>query len=843
MGAALPVHGVTENEDLHVHWVRKDTRPWLLKYADEVGFIAPGVVIGGAILPLLFPQFTDLLFVLGMLVYWMVGARIRRSSLQMPMRPAPRVKLNPFRKTHRNQAGAAVVNSGILLLGYELGSGTAIVQDDDNVRQHYLVLGTTGSGKTRFILSVIYIALLWNSGAIFVDGKGDSLTFWLLYRIARRLDRTDDLMVLNFLNGGREAGNRPSPVTRLSNTNNGWQSSTSSMIVEMIAGMMPSSGGDAEYWRGRAKIMVGSVIRLLTDMRNRGEISLDVQALRDHMPLSKLMDLVKRNDFDDFRKAGLRAYLMDLGIQEREIEVWGTENQLDFAPKVIEQHGYLQQQLTEILGELGDNLRHIFGVRFGEVHWPTVLYKRKIVFVMLPVLEKSTDTVRGYGRLIFSGIRSALAPALGDTLEGWNEYVMSRKIAGSDIPMFLIFDEWGNYATQGAAAMVSQVRGLGISAWFLSQDEPGMRKDESLDRETGSLIGSTNTKMCMLIEEMEHTYKLFNLRSHKSYVNRREGQKVDEYSLNQDYYDTGQTRLEESDRISPRDLVSQGLGEAHITNRDKLLRARLLYIDPPEVPFAQINQWLDAMPNSKHAFDKYGKLSESARDFFDKTTVASRNLRLDQTSPSRVSRHLNALFSGFEKAAGAVESRTEAAICAVGFTDYAARKNDYYARQMIQSSVRKLTDTAPEFNDQVENQPSADHLPTDQPPYIDNNGPQTPPPARQIDAQSEAEVRQGIFMDMLDESLSELIVDIDGLRADAKDGLSLKGQIKHAAYIMDDDEDFDPDSAVQRLRENLPDHPAEPTPSPRSKQELSDDILALTDAISKQYGAKSEDDR
>lgn len=822
MSATLGVHGVEPNADLNINWVRADTRPFMVKMSERIGGLAPLIYVLIGLSALFFPASADFIFLGGSIFFLIANSKRRKAPLATP--------------EHRNWLGMKR-GKGIIVLGRDMATNMVVAQDDDTARQHYLALGTTGSGKSRFMVSMVFCALLYNSGALIIDGKGDTATFWLIYRICRRLDRTDDLLIVNFLNGGKESGGNPSPVTRLSNTNNSWASATSDMITEMLAGMMPGGGGDAEYWRGRARTMVSSLIRLLVDMRSRGEVALGVQTLRDWMPLAKLMELAKRQDFDDHRKAGLLSYLMDLGIQEADFERFGTPEQQDFAPKVVEQHGYLQQQLTQVLGELGDTYRHIFGVNYGEVHWPTVLFKRKIVFVLLPVLEKSPDTISGLGRLVFSGLRTALAPALGDKLEGTHDYVMSRKIADSDVPMYMFFDEWGNYASIGAAAIVSQVRGLGVSCWFMTQDEPGMRKDEALDREASSIIGNCNTKICMRIEEMKHTYELFQLRGGKAHVNRRQGSEYKGNTVSGSYHDSGSTTIEHIDRIDPRDLVSQEAGQAHVTIGDNLLRMQVLYIDPPPMKYARINQWLDCLPSNAAEYDKFRAGSDALEDFFDKDKFQKLETALRKYRPTEISPILRSLKESFQQGMRATGGDgTKAGIIAVGLIDHKASIEDAEHQEMVERSIHGIVSPPEARTDNLVPEP------IDSPESSDAEDSTGGSPTAQetegasTDFATQTQVMQKAFTEGLEATVSQSLRNLTGYTAEERETHSMSAQIEKGGRLLDiDNAQDDAAKGMRALKDSTPDYPKPPTPRKKTEGQVADCIeearrqIALSD--------------
>lgn len=862
---AMPLLGIHENEHLHEHWVRRDTRPWLIKYASKLGSIAPYVMAAFALLVLAFPSYTDLILGIGLFARLILASKVPSFPIATPMR-----KKWPW--------SSKTVGDGIQILGTELGTGRIICQSSDQARQHQFLMGTTGSGKTRTVLSHLFSgSIVWGGGGTIVDGKGDSLTFWLLYRMCRRMDRTDDLMVINFLNGGQESGNRASPVTRMSNTTNSWSSATSDAVAEMLSGLMASGGGDGDYWRGRARTMVSTVIRLLVAMRNRGEIVLDVQTLREHLPLEQLVRLAKRDDFRKTQKAGLMAYLYDLGVSEQEIELFGTDQQLDFSPKAVEQHGYNLQQLTEALGMMADSFRHIFGVRFGEVDWKSCLYRKKIVFVLLPALEKSPDSISSLGRLIFAAIRSALSPALGDVLEGSYDYVMSRKIADSPIPYFLYFDEYGAYAQPGNALFATMCRGLGISVVFASQDEPGMRKSQEMDREVKSIIGSTNTKICMRIEEMKDTYEVFSSGAGKARIAVQDGDRRDNGGFFKGYYNEGTTKIEERDRVNERDLKNQEAGEAHLMWKDQLLRCKLLWIDPPSVPYARINQWMDLLPNSELELKQ--SATAASGKLFDKKTLAERHAKHVEQSPAMHSESIRDLFSAYREGMELSEgSPVESGIFAIARLVSLHNEDLDSIREQIDAGKQEVEDRVSNKNlghtgtqtelpisnihaaDQPQTPPQArlsadvdDESPIPEEPTTAQSGQSSTTPdtvseqplRREVDSEQLARdvaERQAMFMSALQGSVSDALSSVEDLTPAERQILGVDGQLKRAQEFLDvEDREADLERSLSTLRETTPDYPVPPTPERISKDSLESAIADIKSALDARFGPGNDD--
>lgn len=93
---------------------------------------------------------------------------------------------------------------GLIYHGYEINTGRQVWSTAGDIKTHRLVVGTTGSGKTEELLGAIFNALALDSGAMLVDGKSDPKTVDSLLRVCRVHGREEDLLLLNYIMGGRD---------------------------------------------------------------------------------------------------------------------------------------------------------------------------------------------------------------------------------------------------------------------------------------------------------------------------------------------------------------------------------------------------------------------------------------------------------------------------------------------------------------------------------------------------------------------------------------------------------------------------------------------------------------
>jgi intracellular multiplication protein IcmO len=159
--------------------------------------------------------------------------------------------------------GVAGASEGILFLGNERDPKTnkELWLTNSDARTHILFLGTTGTGKTEGLKSLVSNSLVWGSGFIYVDGKADTDLWANLYSLARRFGRDDDILVLNYMTGNSDDGST-------SNTFNPFATGSSSYLSNMLTNLMPDAGGDNAMWKERAVALMFALMPALTFKRD-----------------------------------------------------------------------------------------------------------------------------------------------------------------------------------------------------------------------------------------------------------------------------------------------------------------------------------------------------------------------------------------------------------------------------------------------------------------------------------------------------------------------------------------------------------------------------------------------
>lgn len=669
MATSNQTRGVDKNQDLEPGLVSRDTRSWRQKIRGVASSAGAGIVVAGigvsiTAFPLIFgiTALVDPLLVMGFFI-WLYT---RKKS----------VELQYCTPIEINEKGKET-GDGLMFAGNDLTNGAEVWFSNDNLRTHMLVFGSTGSGKTRFLLGMLYQALLVGSGSLYCDGKGDNTVWWLVFSFCRRVGRVDDLLVINYLTGGEKAEADDNSLSRLSNTNNPFAFGDPEQLRSLIVGLMRDSGGD-DMWKGMASAMMGGLLKALVYMRDAGQLNLDVSTIREYLPLDQIVRLSLRPELPESAIAPIKKYLQELPGYVEDEAIIGRIN-----PKVYEQHGYRIMQFSEVLSDLEDTYGHIFSAPLGECDFKDVVFNRRILFVMLPALEKDPDALAGLGKLVVAGVRAALGPALGNKLEGQKSEVIDQKPTNSKVPFLLILDEYGYYSVKGFAVVAAQARSLGVSVIFAGQDYPSFKKGS--EEEAQATIANTNVKIGMKVEEDE-TAKIIIERGAEADVSVTEGSERYGGTLNE-YKDSDRVRIEKRKRIDYRDLVTQKPGQGHIMFGDELSRCQLFYAEPHEVEEGRLNKFVMVDKPQKAKIDAINGKYEKLNELFKSATESEESENEDGKSQV-TDAGLKTLVSDFKMAMERGEDLTNAAIVSTGLVEWRAQHKDVEILEKAEAATK-----------------------------------------------------------------------------------------------------------------------------------------------------------
>jgi intracellular multiplication protein IcmO len=520
----------------------------------------------------------DFLGIAGALYFWWLTRRVYKAPLKLPAFA---------RQKDMNEKSKKA--AGILHLGNEKAGNDELWLNGKDAGTHILFLGTTGSGKTEGLKSLVSNALTWGSGFIYIDGKADTDLWASIYALARRFGRDDDLFVLNYLTGNSDLGS-------VSNTINPFTTGSSSYLTNLLVSLMDEAKGENAMWKGRAVALLGALMPVLTWRRENLGIPLDVKVILDSISLQSIIRLSRDQTVPDrVRNALSTTYLETLpGYIAAAFDDDGNE-----APPgpndpprdmstVSQQHNFLSMQFTRALQSLSGDYWHIFGNQVADVVMQDIVLNRRILVVLIPSLEKSADEAANLGKIVTASIKGMMGTTLGSSVEGDWSGVIDNKLSKSSSPFMTVFDEVGYYATAGMAVMAAQARSLGFSLIFASQDIPSM--ELRVREEARSITANCNLKIFGKLEESLDTQNFFEKTVGQTLVTETSGMSQSKSGGN--YYDGKNASLNLRAKAGWGDLRDQVEGEVHLTWQSKVIAGRLFYAAPKRVKAMRVHKLL-----------------------------------------------------------------------------------------------------------------------------------------------------------------------------------------------------------------------------------------------------------
>lgn len=572
--------GVDPNSEIDQQILTRDPRPVIDRVFAKLVEPIPFVFFQGAVIliTLIYPFFAILFTPINLIMvlsFYQVSV-YRGLPLKIPTGENTR---DPMES---GQDGKPKPPKGILFVGNLRpdvfnGGNKELWLSADDIKAHSLELGTTGAGKTMMLLGkLIWHALCWSSGSIFVDGKASVKLPHLAWALARRCGRDDDLLVINFMQGGQDGMMQKKTFMRKTNTMNPLARGSAEFISSLVTSMMPeiTNGGDSVQWRDKAIGMIEALVRVLVYMRERGEIEIDAGVIRDSIELERLVELSERSDLPSVALVPIRAYLKTaISLNIKQYKETGIIPQ-----EVMNQHGYLANQFNKLLGTLNDSYGHIFRNQLPEVDMMDVTSNNRLLFVLIPSLEKSETETEGLGRMVIAVLCLIMAINLGSEIEGSFSDIVENRITDSPSPFPIGFDELGTYFSSRLPVIFSQGRELEFAATASGQDYPALTRGGKLKEGVDTVAANAGFKNCMKLEDAKDTFELFSRPTGKAIVAVASGFAGKMGMFNTNYWDMMNVSFEQRERLTIQEMREQKEGQGILQYRSKILRANLFYV-------------------------------------------------------------------------------------------------------------------------------------------------------------------------------------------------------------------------------------------------------------------------
>lgn len=523
-------------------------------------------------------------------------------------------------RRYRDASTGGKDGEGLFYLGMDLESREEVWATANDLRTHRMVVATTGGGKTEEILGSLFNSLVLDSGFILVDGKADPKTYGLFFRACRVQAREEDLLMLNYIMGGKDFASGLD--SRRSNTYNPLSSGSSAMKAELMVSLLDSgsNGGGSDMWQGRAIAFLDAITSPLSYLASQGQLLFNSKLLSDFYLLPNIENLVWFGIFKDqngkvlnlkdgseaYRRTyntlsekycgAIKLYLTNLpGYEipetphkpvEMDAETFSNflrqydryiierdknkgeedntkKNTDQTRAKALEQHGFITMQLVRATGNLTFNYGHIYSDEIGEIDYKDVFLNRRVLLVLLPALERSKSSMEQLGKMAATGIKSMLANLLDTPLEGRYRKIIEGRPSNAQIPMPVSLDEYGSYTVPGFVTVPAQGRSYGISLTFAVQDIPSLYRADKNEGE--ATWENTNLRHLgrMTGGKDSDTFKKFDGAAGQALVQVSKAMSYRKGRLDSFKIDDSSS-IEQISRLNIDDLSQQADGEFHL---------------------------------------------------------------------------------------------------------------------------------------------------------------------------------------------------------------------------------------------------------------------------------------
>lgn len=565
--------------------VYRDTRTvgshiqeWLTTGSSAFGLVGLGGITYAA------PALTTILTPLALAYAGYVLTRPVDAPIRLPAFWKRRDPGNPVphpRKTGKKVMGPA---TGATLLGFCEETGKQIWVSPTDQTMHMLLPGSTGAGKTEFIYSLLCSTLAQGGGFAIVDGKASSKLPFSVQSMARRWGREADVRVINMLvaNGDRKT-----------NTWNPFSSVNADGMTELLLTLfLPDDesgdgGGGSKHFHDRAASLIRAMARVLAWLRDHTGLLITSDTLRSAFAsIQHLHDLTEKRlfwFFDAERQVEdcfplppnfpadllppIASYVQQTGGFSKSKDV----SQQD---KVREQHSYVVGGFDKAFNQMGSTLGHIFRSGLPDIDFHDIIYNRRILVVLLPSLENHPRTNAALGRLVITALRQTMASALGTSIEGNFDDLVTYRPSASKTPFPIVFDEVGYYAARGIDAMMAQGRELNVMI-VLSFQEVGSLLGSLGKDWIVPLLGNPVLKIFLKIEDSGPTREWVMQAAGTMHVSVMPGK--DSSSPTGLYADQQRTDTKEVSRVSWSDIQNLRQGEAIILFQGRRIYAQTFF--------------------------------------------------------------------------------------------------------------------------------------------------------------------------------------------------------------------------------------------------------------------------
>lgn len=354
-----------------------------------------------------------------------------------------------------------------LIIGYDADEEQPLFLTDALLTQHMAVVGSSGSGKTSFLLSLIYQQIRRGGSVIFIDGKRRAKAFAQMVYLAHACGRAGDLRVIDPRNPNLSHAYNPL-IAKDAEREIGVIASKIHRLMPLIPESHP-----AAFYSNIAYDAILKMVRALHRLK-RTYTYRDVLAIFENPYLA--LGILKQELYNDSAS--------DLLIEvEKFIRKFKSTAQIsDLLSGLISELGAITAK------PMGDFLCR----PFNDIDFYQGIKKGHIIYAALPRLQEKKKSEK-LGKVIVTDLQAAIGA------------IYEEKDYRPLIPALVVLDEFGSYATLDFSVAFEQAREANvaqIAAFQLTSQLSDIEKGLS----TGFLetvMGNTETKVFLRMKSLK----------------------------------------------------------------------------------------------------------------------------------------------------------------------------------------------------------------------------------------------------------------------------------------------------------------------------------------------------
>ncbi len=430
-----------------------------------------------------------------------------------------------------------------LALGWAADTGWIRLEAGAQQR-HALVLGSSGSGKTQLLLSLLAQQAARGGGALMLDAKVDRSALNAVLAICERTNRLHDLKVI-----------WPPDPSR-SDT---WNPLLRGDLEEVMSRVMALWGtdlrGEAEFWRGSAHNIISVVLGAIRRMNPWPTFTDLYVALTTADALLWLEEQVPQGTEE---ADALTSFLSNYRTPHGRLNIDQLKRMTGGAPQYLS--AFAWRTLGQIMNATAPTLDLLEAIEQGQ-----------IVYVALPILARTEEAV-AMARMLVADLKQAVG-------------MVQQRAEKPDPPFLVLLDEASAYSNvQGIERLFEQARSANVALVAASQVLSGFAVPNKATLDF--VLGNTGTKVVMSLGDFASAETMVKTIGEERQLFLAESS-AHERSTSAPWFSPIPTRAGRGSRaglggqerydysVRPERLLSQPVGRAVIVTKDPSRGARL----------------------------------------------------------------------------------------------------------------------------------------------------------------------------------------------------------------------------------------------------------------------------